>query len=635
MGPPTGPAVVEGSHEEHPAGNAAAIPSVPQFPSPLVFALWLALVEGLLEVVVFVIRGEIGRHGIYRKNPNFPWMIPVSQLAVFGALGLVVWFAARVFPQRTTAAGRYALVALAFLALLLAIPGIGAIACLILALGLTSWTVPALVAHGERFTVFVRRSSYVMAGIVVLLICYCVSAGRIAESLAFSRLPTASRGAPNVILIVMDTVRADGLSLYGYARPTSPNLQEFATRGVTFERAIAPGSWTLPSHASLFTSQDRNRLSVGVNSALDDTFPTLAEFLAEQGYATAGFVANSYFCSRWYGVNRGFAHYEDYATDPLEVIRSSGFGWWVCAKLDSVCRRLGIRRRHKFAEDFVRKDAARINRDTLSWLRRRDRARPFFVFLNYFDAHTPYVPPPTTSRHFGLSPESIHDDLLLRDGIHVDDTGITPRDIQLARDNYDDCVAYLDGQIASLLRVLESAGELKNTLIIVTSDHGEAFGEHGLFGHTSSVYQPVIHVPLVIVGPTVKPRMKRLQGAVSLSDLPATIAALVAPGVKTPFLGRSVLSDGSTRLPMTVLQPDRVLSEGEMRALGRPGTQAALVDDQTVLIHKGNGRPELYNLSSDPDELRNLASAPESRAILDRLQRQLKDRLKPATLTKP
>jgi arylsulfatase A-like enzyme len=427
----------------------------------------------------------------------------------------------------------------------------------------------------------------------------------------------------------MDTVRADGLSLYGYDRETSPNLAKFATRGVTFDRAIAPSSWTLPSHAGLFTGQDVNRLSVGIDSALDRTYPTLAEFLAQQGYATAGFAANSYFCSRWYGLDRGFAHYEDYATNPLEIFRSSGLGWWICVHIDSLCRRLEIRQRHKIAEDFVRRDAARINRDTLAWLRRRDRSRPFFAFLNYFDAHTPYVPPPTASGRFGLRPESVHDDLLLRDGIHVDDKGTTPRDIQLARDNYDDCVAYLDGQLDHLFAALAAEGGLDNTLIVVTSDHGEAFGEHGMFGHTTSVYQPVIHVPLVIAGPGIDSRNLRISPAASLSDIPATIAALAAPGVETPFPGRSILAGESTRLPIAVLQPERVLSPSEMRAFAKPGTLAAIADDHTILIRNGDASLELYDLAADPNQSRNLARSSGSKAITGRLEELLQSRLHP------
>jgi arylsulfatase A-like enzyme len=594
----------------------------------LLLALWLALAEGLLEVAIVTFRGEFGRNGIYRKNPNYVWMIPVSQLVLFGAVGIVLDVVSR-RTYRLRRSCRRTILALTFLALLLAIPGLAAFGALALAIGLAVWTVPILESRAAAFHRLMRRTGPVLVGLVVVLAGWRGIGPRVAESLKQARLPAARSGAPNVLLIVMDTVRADGLSLYGYDRATSPNLAKFATRGLTFDRAIAPSSWTLPSHASLFTGQDVSRLSVGVDSALDQTYPTLAEFLAGQGYATAGFAANSYFCNRWYGLDRGFAHYEDYATNPLEVFRSSGLGWWICVHIDSLCRRLEIRQRHKVADDFVLKDAARINRDTLAWLRSRDRSRPFLAFLNYYDAHTPYVPPPTSSVRFGLRPQSIHDDLLLRDGIHIDDKRTTPREIQLARDNYDDCVAYLDGQLARLFADLDAAGELENTVVIVTSDHGEAFGEHGMFGHTTSIYQPVIHVPLVIAGPGVESKNQRISGAVSLSEIPATIAALVAPGVATPFPGRSILVDGATRLPIAVLQPDLVLSPSELRAFANPGTLAAIAEGQTILIRNGNGNLELYDLIADPDESRNLAKSPGSKAAAARLKKQLLSRLHP------
>ena len=115
---------------------------------------------------------------------------------------------------------------------------------------------------------------------------------------------------------MLDTVRAESLSLYGYNRETSPRLKEFAGRGVRFDQARTAAAWTLPSHASMFTGRWPYELSTRPDRPLDDTFPTLAEFLRDHGYATAGFAANTYFCSLWYGLGRGFMHYEDVALDP-------------------------------------------------------------------------------------------------------------------------------------------------------------------------------------------------------------------------------------------------------------------------------------------------------------------------------
>ena len=134
-----------------------------------------------------------------------------------------------------------------------------------------------------------------------------------------------------MLLVVLDTVRADRLSLYGYGRDTTPNLARLAERGVVFNEARSAAPWTLPSHASLFTGRWPHELNVSGDRPLDGTFPTLAEFLAKHGYATAGFVGNTYFCNSWYGLNRGFFHYEDYyeqniIISPGEALRCYGAG---------------------------------------------------------------------------------------------------------------------------------------------------------------------------------------------------------------------------------------------------------------------------------------------------------------------
>ena len=213
--------------------------------------------------------------------------------------------------------------------------------------------------------------------------------------------PLPSGDPPNVLLIVLDTVRADRLSLYGYRRPTSPTLERLARRGVRFDEARATAPWTLPSHASLFTGRWPHELDVNWNTRLGTKFPTLAEYLGSRGYATAGFVANVLYCSYEFGLDRGFTHYEDYVLEPMTPLRMcylgdlalkavSHLGWRLSASLgvipflphkDSpVWRALN---------SDPKIDAGLINREFLDWLsRRREPGRPFFAFLNYFDAHT-------------------------------------------------------------------------------------------------------------------------------------------------------------------------------------------------------------------------------------------------------
>ena len=213
---------------------------------------------------------------------------------------------------------------------------------------------------------------------------------------------------PNVLLLVMDTVRADRLSLHGYKRDTTPNLVRLARKGVRFDQARSTAPWTLPSHASMFTGRWPHQTGVSEDRPLDATHPTLAEFLSDRGYLTAGFVGNTYFCNSWFGLGRGFAHYEDFYDEDLvisitETLRCSALGRCL---LRIASLPLGVERR--------RKDAAAVNHDFLDWLSEQDKERPFFAFLNFFDAHTPYLLPEGAEPRFGPSVQDPADTALLR-----------------------------------------------------------------------------------------------------------------------------------------------------------------------------------------------------------------------------
>ena len=185
--------------------------------------------------------------------------------------------------------------------------------------------------------------------------------------------------SPNVLLIVMDTVRAQNLSLYGYARQTTPRLEQFAKTGARFDRAIATAPWTLPSHASMFTGRVAREMSADFRAPLDDMYPTLAETLGAQGYLTAGFVANTYYCNAENGLSRGFDHYEDYQLSLSEFAISASLS-------RAILNRDAVRRLINYHDVIGRKTAPDINRAFLSWLERQSE-RPFFAFLNYLEAH--------------------------------------------------------------------------------------------------------------------------------------------------------------------------------------------------------------------------------------------------------
>lgn len=427
----------------------------------------------------------------------------------------------------------------------------------------------------------------------------------------------------NVILIVLDTVRADHLGLYGYVRDTTPNLAKLASRGVRFDRAFSTAPWTAPSHAGLFTGRWPHELSIGWDRPLDSTHATLAEVLAGAGYSTAGFVANTTYCSYETGLDRGFAHYEDYDVTLRGVL--------LCSSL--VERSLNFVHKHPALANRLglgglsagdRKDAARINHDFLGWLDGRGTTnRPFFAFINYYDAHHPYLAPDLEAgTPFGSKPDSPRDFRLLKTWWERDKLGISRDDLALALDSYDRCIAYLDDQLGRLFEELRRRGELDRSVVIVTSDHGEHLGERDLFGHGCSVYRPELHVPLVVVVPGSCPASRAIDGPVSLRDVPATVFDLAGLPGSSPFPGRSLARawKGGNESSDFVLSevnspPDDDPNRGRSPAAGGPMTSAVRGDYH--YIKAGDGREELFDLRRDPAERDDLAGRPDLAAVLD------------------
>ena len=255
---------------------------------------------------------------------------------------------------------------------------------------------------------------YTLAGLLGLLVVLAaLSSGRqaVREYRAVAGLPPPPPSARNVMLIVWDTVRAYNLSLYGYPRNTTPNLARWARKGVRYSLALAPAPWTYPSHSCFFTGQWPFQLNSQWKYTLDAPDPTLAEYLASRGYQTAGFAANTNCCSYETGLDRGFTHFEDYPLTPRSLL-----GRTVPGKLDP--------REHPAvaATSTTRSGSASnpamrsgINDAFLDWLRRRRPDRPFFAFLNYFDAHEPYMPPPGYAGRFGIRPRTPRDYQFLLD----------------------------------------------------------------------------------------------------------------------------------------------------------------------------------------------------------------------------
>jgi arylsulfatase A-like enzyme len=595
----------------------------------ILLAIALGLCGGYLDLVVMIFRKYCWNDLRYFwSGSDFPWSVPVVHAVLLAGAGVLVALVNWVWPRRpiTLRTGAWLLATLAIWSALLRMP-LYAVCSLVLAAGLgrpVSTAVATCIRHP-------RHARYALAGILGLLMgLAALSSGRQAlrKYRPVTALPAPPPGARNVLLIVWDTVRASSLSLYGYPRATTPNLREWARDGVRYTRALVPAPWTYPSHSCFFTGQWPYKLNSQWNYALDATYPTLAEYLVSRGYETAGFVANTACCSYETGLDRGFAHYEDYPLTPLALLGRTEPGNWILKNIFS---------RGDFYDSkwisLQSRDARGIDNAFLAWLWQRRRDRPFFAFLNYFDAHNPYVPPPEYAGRFGIAPRSPEDYKVLFDEMPLGTGRNWFRDVAMARDCYDDCIAALDDQLGRLLEALRGQGLLANTLVIITGDHGESFGEHYVFRHASALFLDQVSVPLVILSPDA-PAGRTVTDPVSLRDLAATVVDQLGLSDGSPFPGHSLaalwsLAPGQAPPKITPalseLAHKNAFQPQSHDTLKREGLQMSLVASGRHYIRDGTGPEQLYDLTRDPSELVNLADSAGGGQVLGVFRRMLLD----------
>ncbi len=586
----------------------------------LALAAWFGLLTGSGELVCFGIQKFL-LHQLIWFGRHIVWMAPLANLCLFVLVGLVVMAVQRAFPRLVSLRNTVAFFAfLSVVSWTMLFTEIKPYAGTLLALGLSVQTARWAMAQPPRFHRFVGRSTWWLTGSVLLLVVGTLSWGQ------FAKTPvSAASQAPNVLLIVMDTVRARNLSLYGYGRKTTPHLEQLAQTGVRFDAAIATAPWTLPSHAGMFTGRLPHELSADFRTPLDATYPTLAEALAQRGWQTAGFVANTYYCAAEQGLSRGFAHYEDHRVSFSEFVLSA-----------SLSRKLlqqdWLRRAVGYYNVIGRKSAEEINRAFLDWLPPQE-SRPFFAFLNYFDAHEPCLPPAPYDTQFGARIQ--HSDFrrthLLRTTWRVQREKGTAQQNQADIDCYDGSIAYLDQQIGRLLQELERRGVLQNTLVIVTSDHGEAFGESYRYGHIKSAYITQLHVPLVISFPAAIPGGRSVAQSVSLRDLPATVLDVLGLTEASSFPGNSLARQWQPSVNQELASASSSINIAPIvsphAASGKTAIIHSLVENRFHYIENPDGRKELYDLQADPDETRDLAGDTERNDKLEFFDHYLKQLL--------
>jgi arylsulfatase A-like enzyme len=583
--------------------TAAAEPGAGMRPRDVLLAsIWFGLVAGLIEGIVMTVR-KYGFGTDTFMGPHVIWLAAVMDVLWLLLPGAVL--ALLVLAWRSPRATRLAAFGLAFTAAVavcfLAILSMHTYALLVIAFGIAFQASAVIAKHTAGFIRLTRRTTPVLIGLTAVAAGCVFGLQRLAERRAIGKLPAAPQGAPNVLLLILDTARAMSMSVDGFSRPTTPVLEEFARSGVNFVQALSPSSWTLPSHASMFTGYLPHQMSSGLKTPLDDKFPTLAEELGKRGYVTGGFAANLHYVSRDFGLARGFAHFSDYAISPGELVLNSSIGRYLSVRAD-------FRRLVGFYDILGRKNAARLDRDLLGWLDGHKDGRPFFAFVNYYDVHEPYFPPAEFDRKFAsaVKRKPYQTDQSIRGARMVGKLRMTPAEMEREHEAYMGAMNYLDTEIGRLLADLKQRGLLENTIVIVAGDHGEQFGEHGYFVHGNSLYSPVERVPLIISYPRTVPQGKTVSTRLNLRDLPTTIFDLTGTTPDRPFPGLSLRRYwDSTATPADQPMLFEVITTG--KPLGTVETLRSVVWGADTYIRHESGKEEAYNLDQDPGELHNLA----------------------------
>jgi arylsulfatase A-like enzyme/tetratricopeptide (TPR) repeat protein len=362
---------------------------------------------------------------------------------------------------------------------------------------------------------------------------------------------------PNVVLISLDTTRADHIGCYGAAAARTPAIDGLARRGVLFSQAASPAPLTLPSHSSIMTGLYPTNHGVRLNgtNALSPQHTTLAEALSANGYQTGAFVGAFVLDGRW-GLNQGFGVYDDQ------------FDLSKVKQLDLAA---------------VQRPANQVIDAALNWLQGR-KAAPFFAWIHLYDPHTPYEPPePLLSEFSRRGPAGA----------------------------YDGEIAFADQQVDRLLAWLRTAGLDQRTIVVLLGDHGEALGSHGEGTHGYFVYDYAQHVPFIVATPIDRLQGVRVDSQVSLVDVFPTVLALTGVGTSAAVHGRSLVplmfgdaAAGDIYAYSESMTPDLQFGWSSLHSLRSPRYKYIEAP-----------RPELYDLAADPQEATNIFAQQTTRAF--------------------
>jgi arylsulfatase A-like enzyme len=434
---------------------------------------------------------------------------------------------------------------------------------------------------------------------------------------------------PNIIFVLIDTLRADRLSCCGYGKRTSPNIDSLARSGLLFENAIVSAPWTLPSHASLFTG-----LFPGEHGATDENLhlrqdlPTLAELLGDAGYFTAAYATDNGWLSDDTSLMRGFGHFygSTYQKPPRmlgsRLLRKIRWKVRTTLKLDT---------QHHLTHAL---DAVEGYLNVY-----RQKGEPLFFFLHVMETHMPYRPSERSMRRFGLDKVDPGQIKYLQDKFReyrAAPEKMAKEQLKILSGLYDACVATVDSRLGRLFRLVRKRLHRDNTVLVITSDHGEQLGEHGLLNHWMSLYDVLLRVPLIIYGPGVLDGQQIIKKQVQQHNLFHTLLDLGCySGDKVngeEIRAKSFLEMAAGRSPfpeytfaqqayakMTLEHIKKYNPSFENETLVSP--KQAVRTDKYKFIKYGTGLEELFNIESDKGETKNIIG--ENQKIADKMRSRL------------
>lgn len=438
----------------------------------------------------------------------------------------------------------------------------------------------------------------------------------------------SNAGRPNILLIVMDAARAKNLSCYGYHQPTMPRMDRFAEESVVYEQAISAAGWSLPAHASIFTGLYPSKHGAhDQHKFLEPEHLTMAELLRAQGYQTLAFCLNQYVGPAT-GLNRGFEWFNRSSKSNRHPL-----GRFV-KKVD-----------HGLAKVSGQQDsgARYTNRELRAALPQlQANNRPFFIFINYLEPHVPYRSPQQYNRFLpaGVSAQQARQVNQNPWKYLTYPDSMTRRDFEILEALHNSALAYLDMRISEILDWLREAKMLDQTMVVITADHGENFGEHQLMGHGHGLYETLLHVPLIVHYPKGVTQPGRASHQVQTMDVLPTVLTMLGDPEKmqSSLQGKDLL--GTERHKFTIAEQ----SKPDLNPFHRrfPGVDVSRYDralqmirtDRYKYIWSSTGQHELYDLPTDPAEEHNLiAQCPDIAQELDQRLNEWRNSFEPAVPT--